>query len=126
VPIGRPIANTAVYLLDRGMNPVPQFVSGELYIGGVGLSRGYLGRPGRTAEAFLPNPFGPPGGRIYRSGDQARHRRDGAIEYLGRRNHQVVVATAGHDGPIQPGELRQHLASTLTPRTPRGSPRGRR
>ncbi|MGH8587482.1 MAG: condensation domain-containing protein, partial [Gammaproteobacteria bacterium] len=91
VPIGLPIANTQIYLLDSAFNPVPIGVSGELYIGGVGLARGYLHRPDLTAAAFLPDPFGPPGGRLYRSGDLARYRPDGAIEYLGRLDQQVKV-----------------------------------
>ncbi|MGH8614417.1 MAG: amino acid adenylation domain-containing protein, partial [Gammaproteobacteria bacterium] len=91
VPIGLPIANTQIYLLDTELNPVPIGVSGELFIGGVGLARGYLQRPDLTAAAFLPDPFGAPGGRIYRTGDLARYRPDGAIEYLSRIDRQVKV-----------------------------------
>jgi amino acid adenylation domain-containing protein len=89
--IGRPIGNATVYVLDETMNPVPVGVTGELYVGGAGVARGYLGRPALTADRFLADPFGPPGARLYRSGDLARYRPDGTIEYLGRSDRQVKL-----------------------------------
>ena len=92
IPIGRPIANTQMYLLDRQLQPVPIGVPGEVYIGGAGVARGYLNRPELTAERFIPNLYSEePGSRLYKTGDLARYLSDGNIAFLGRLDHQVKV-----------------------------------
>jgi non-ribosomal peptide synthetase component E (peptide arylation enzyme)/aryl carrier-like protein len=90
IPIGCPIANTQIYLLDAQLQPVPIGIVGELYIGGAGVARGYLNRPELTAEKFIPNPF-QPGERLYKTGDLACYLPDGTIKFLGRIDHQVKL-----------------------------------
>ncbi|MBI0377716.1 amino acid adenylation domain-containing protein, partial [Streptomyces albiflaviniger] len=106
VPIGRPLDNMRVHVLDPRMRIVPPGVVGELFVAGEGVARGYLGRPGPTAAAFLPDPYGPAGERMYRTGDLARRRPDGTVEFLGRADDQVKV----RGFRIEPAEVEGVLA----------------
>jgi amino acid adenylation domain-containing protein len=101
LPIGTPLDGTAIRLLDRRLRPVPTGAAGEVYIGGTGLARGYLGRPAGTAERFVADPLGPPGSRLFRTGDLGRWTRDGALEFLGRADDQLKIR--GHR--VEPAEV---------------------
>ncbi|MDR0703175.1 MAG: amino acid adenylation domain-containing protein [Azoarcus sp.] len=108
VPIGQPIAGIRAIVLDGGLGLVPQGMVGELYLGGVGLARGYLNRPALTAERFIADPVGAPGGRLYRTGDLVRWIADGKLEYHGRSDHQIKIRGLRVElGEIEAGLLRQ-------------------
>jgi non-ribosomal peptide synthetase component F len=105
LPLGVPIPNTTMYVLTDELEPTPVGVPGEVYVGGAGVSRGYLGDPALTADRFVPDPYGPAGTRLYRTGDRARWRSSGSLEFLGRTDHQVKIR--GYR--VEPGEIQETL-----------------
>ncbi|MBM0231722.1 AMP-binding protein [Micromonospora sp. STR1_7] len=105
VPLGEPIPNTTMYVLTDRLEPVAVGVPGEVYVGGAGVARGYLNQPEMTRERFLPDPFGPPGARLYKTGDRARWLPDGSLEFLGRVDHQIKI----RGFRVEPGEIQEQL-----------------
>ncbi len=106
-PIGRPLADTDAHVLDAYLRPVPPGTPGQLYLGGAGLARGYQGEPGRTAERFPPDPYGPPGARLYATGDRVRRSADGQLHFLGRLDDQLKV----RGFRIEPAEVERELTA---------------
>src|SRR5262249_38961014 len=108
IPLGRPISNTEIYILDGRQQPAPICAAGEIYIGGDGVAQGYFNRPEMTAERFLPDPFGGgPGVRIYKTGDLGRWLPEGRVEFLGRNDHQVKI----RGFRVEVGEIEAYLGS---------------
>ncbi len=132
VPIGRPFANTRLYILDRHMQPLPALVPGELFVGGLGVARGYLNHPELTAEKFLRDPFSAnPNDVVYRTGDMARYLKDGTVEFIGRMDYQVKIRGFRVEVGEVESTLRQHpairdaIVTALSPRREDGHPSAR-